>query len=80
MQVGPRSGLIIGVKSTHPPTPPNLKFVHMTLNQGSGIQRPQGYEEDVWSVSGRCIEGVWKVSEKCMEGMKMVSRQYKNGV
>ena len=34
LQVGPRSGLIIRMKSTtHPPTPPNLKFATMTWNQ-----------------------------------------------
>ena len=38
LQVGPRSGMIIGLKSTHPtthpPTPDNLKFGYTTLNQG----------------------------------------------
>ena len=76
MQVGPQSGLIIGVKSTRPP---NLKFVKMTLNQGLDIRRPPGYVEGVWRVFGRHMRGVWNVSEECMQGIIMVSRHYRMG-
>ena len=71
IQVGRRSGLIIGMKSTHPPTtPPNLKFVKITLNQGKDIRMPQLYNiECVWKLSWGCLEGIWKVSRQNKDGV-----------
>ena len=59
----------------------------MTVSQSSGIQSSQGYAEDVWRVSGRCLdEGVWKVSGRfckvsgrCLEGVWKVSEECMEG-
>ena len=50
MQVGPRSGFIIGVKATHPP-------------QAEHEICKDDLKSSVWKVFGGCLEGAWKVFE-----------------
>ena len=58
-------------------TPPNLKFINMTLYQGLGISRLSrvclGCLDGVLWVSRSCLEGIWRVSGRCLKGVLIMS-------
>ena len=74
LQLGPQSGMIMYLQTTHPPKTWRVTW-NLETASFSGIEMSQkvlrrDFEglESVYMVSGRCLDEVWKVSGRCLEG------------